>query len=177
MAAMQQGIALVPEDRHGQGLVLGWDVTTNSTLTVLPTMTTGGLIRRRRERKLAQSYVDQLAIKCSDLAQKLSSLSGGNQQKVVLAKWLATKPLLLILDEPTRGVDIGTKAEVHRLISDLAEKGLAILMISSELPEVIGVSDRILVLHEGRMAGEFSRREATQEALMAAATGSVRHDG
>jgi rhamnose transport system ATP-binding protein len=105
--------------------------------------------------------------------QAVRQLSGGNQQKVVLAKWLATKPQVLILDEPTRGIDVGTKAEVHRLISQLAAQGLAILMISSELPEVLGMSDRILVMREGRLTGEFSRDEATQEVIIAAATGST----
>jgi rhamnose transport system ATP-binding protein len=174
--AMAHGIALVPEDRHGQGLVLDWDIATNTSLSTLGAVSSRGLISRRRERALAQGYVDQLAVKCSGVAQSLRNLSGGNQQKVVLAKWLATQPRVLILDEPTRGVDIGTKAEVHRLISDLAKEGLAIVMISSELPEVIGISDRIVVLHEGRVTAQFDRGEATQEALMAAATGQVHHD-
>jgi rhamnose transport system ATP-binding protein len=174
--AMRHGIAYLPEDRHGQGLVLDWNVASNTTLAVLRSLTTHGLLRRSREKRLAEGYVKDLAVKCQTVAQKVLNLSGGNQQKIVLAKWLATKPAVLILDEPTRGVDIGTKAEVHRLISGLAQRGIAILMISSELPEIIGMSDRVLVLHEGRVSGEFVRVELDQETLMAAATGQVTHD-
>jgi rhamnose transport system ATP-binding protein len=174
--AMRHGIAYLPEDRHGQGLVLDWNVTTNTTLAVLRSVTPHGLIKRGKEKRLAEGYVKDLAVRCQSVAQKVLNLSGGNQQKVVLAKWLATNPAVLILDEPTRGVDIGTKAEVHRLISGLAQRGMAILMISSELPEIIGMSDRVIVLHEGRVTGEFLRAEADQETLMAAATGQVTSD-
>ena len=169
--AMRHGIAYVPEDRHEQGVVLDWSIGRNSTLAILSRIVRWGLIRRRTETELVNTYINNFSVKCSSSAQQVSTLSGGNQQKVVLAKWLATEPRILILDEPTRGVDIGTKADVHRLISGLAAEGLAIVLISSELPEIIGMSDRILVLHEGRVAGEFTRADANQEALMTAATG------
>src|SRR5438477_297946 len=119
-------------------------------------------------------YARQLQVRASGLDQQVKALSGGNQQKVVLAKWLATDPAVLILDEPTRGIDIGAKAEVHRIISDLAARGLAIILISSELPEVLAMADRVLVMHEGRITGTFTRSEATQERVMFAATGQER---
>lgn len=172
-AAMRQGIALVPEDRHEQGVVLDWSIAQNITLAILARITRWGLIRRRQESNLAGKYVRDFNIKCSSSAQVIGTLSGGNQQKIVLAKWLATQPRILILDEPTRGVDIGTKADVHRLISSLAAQGIAIVLISSELPEIIGMSDRIVVLHEGRVTGEFAQHEANQQVLMTAATGQV----
>jgi rhamnose transport system ATP-binding protein len=173
--AMRHGIAYVPEERHGQGLVLDWDVTSNTSLSVLQNLTRWGLVRRRRERELAARYADEFQLKCSGLSQQVRTLSGGNQQKIVLAKWLATSPKVLILDEPTKGVDIQTKAEVHRLISRLAQDGLAIVLISSELPEIRGMADRILVLHEGRVTGEYARHEADEEQLMTAATGQAKH--
>jgi len=169
--AMRNGIAYVPEDRIEQGVILDWSVGRNSTLAILSRIVRWGLIRRRAEAELANSYIRKFNIKCSSSAQQITTLSGGNQQKVVLGKWLATEPRILILDEPTRGVDIGTKADVHRLISGLAAEGLAIVLISSELPEIVGMSDRVVVLHEGRMTGEFTRADANQEALMNAATG------
>ncbi len=129
------------------------------------------LIDRRREKKIAQAYADQLQVKAAGLHAPATSLSGGNQQKVVLGKWLATEPKVLILDEPTRGIDIGTKAEVHRIVSHLATQGMAIILISSELPEVLAMSDRVLVMHEGRVTGVFHRSEANQENVMFAATG------
>jgi rhamnose transport system ATP-binding protein len=128
-------------------------------------------MNRRREREVAEEFTTRLRVKATSLELPAGSLSGGNQQKVVIAKWLATDPQILILDEPTRGIDIGTKAEVHRIISGLAAQGLAILLISSELPEVLAMSDRVLVMHEGRLTGEFARDEASQEAIMRAATG------
>jgi rhamnose transport system ATP-binding protein len=150
-------------------------ITHNVTLPILQTLSTAGWIRTREESTIAHEQGQRLQLRgASSYMQAVRQLSGGNQQKVVLAKWLATKPQVLILDEPTRGIDVGTKAEVHRLISQLAGQGLAILMISSELPEVLGMSDRILVMREGRLTGEFSRAEATQEGIMAAATGSTR---
>jgi rhamnose transport system ATP-binding protein len=132
------------------------------------------LINRNRERQIARAYAEQLQVKAAGLQAPATSLSGGNQQKVVLGKWLATEPKVLILDEPTRGIDIGTKAEVHRIISHLATRGMAIILISSELPEVLAMADRVLVMHEGRMTGEFNRAEANQEDVMFAATGQVR---
>ena len=170
-AAMRAGLAFVPEDRQHQGLVLEMAIEDNATLPFLRRLTRFGLINRRREREVAQDFTRRLQVKAAGLQLPVRSLSGGNQQKVVIAKWLATEPQILILDEPTRGIDIGTKAEVHRIVSGLAAQGLAILLISSELPEVLAMSDRILVMHEGRLTGEFSRDEADQEAIMRAATG------
>jgi rhamnose transport system ATP-binding protein len=132
-----------------------------------------GLIRRSAERRLASEWAARLQLKFGRFANPVATLSGGNQQKVVLAKWLARRPRLLIIDEPTRGIDIGTKAEVHRLLGELVEQGIAVLMISSELPEVLGVADRILVLHEGRLSGEFNREDADEESIMRAAAGQV----
>ena len=125
------------------------------------------------ERKAAYDAARQMEVRANNIWQLARELSGGNQQKVVLAKWLSTKPRILILDEPTRGIDVGTKAAVHALMSKLASEGMAILMISSELPEILGMSDRILVMHEGQMTGQFSRHEATQEKIISAATQSV----
>ncbi len=171
--AIAAGIGLVPEDRRKQGLVMDLSVARNLTLTLRHTLSRWGLIRGGDERREAAEWSGRLHVKAGDQDLPVSTLSGGNQQKVVLAKWLATKPRLLIVDEPTRGIDIGTKAEVHRLLSDLANTGIAILMISSELPEVVGMADRVLVMREGRMTGELTREEATPEAVMHAATGSL----
>jgi rhamnose transport system ATP-binding protein len=169
--AMKAGLAFVPEDRQHQGLVLEMAIADNATLPFLRRLTRFGLVQRRREREVARTFTERLQVRAAGLAQPVGSLSGGNQQKVVLAKWLATDPKVLILDEPTRGIDIGTKAEVHRIVSGLAAQGMAILLISSELPEVLAMADRVLVMHEGRVTGEFSRDEADQERIMRAATG------
>jgi rhamnose transport system ATP-binding protein len=168
--AMRHGLALVPEDRQRHGLVLPMDITDNVTLPILTRFVRRGWLSARGARKAAYEAATQMEVKASTVWQKARELSGGNQQKLVLAKWLSTKPRILILDEPTRGIDIGTKAAVHKLMSDLAAQGLAILMISSELPEVLGMSDRILVMREGRVTGLFNRDEATQEKIMRAAT-------
>jgi rhamnose transport system ATP-binding protein len=166
------GIAYVPEDRGTQGLVRPMTVRENFSLAALGKVAFGGFIDRASERKLANDGVRRFAVKASSLEQLAGKLSGGNQQKIVLGKWLANQPRLLILDEPTRGIDVGAKAEIHRLMGELASQGLAVLMISSELPEVLGMSDRILVMREGRMVAEFSREQATQEAVGAAMMGS-----
>ncbi len=172
--AMRHGIAYVPEDRYQHGLVRQFPIASNVTLPIWRSIANWlGIIDKRRERIIATDYFQRLQIRATGIQQLVQSLSGGNQQKVVIAKWLATKPRVLILDEPTRGVDIGAKAEVHRLISQLASEGMAIIMISSELPEVLAMSDRILVMHEGRVTGEFDRKEADQERVMFAATGQV----
>lgn len=171
-AAIAAGIGFVPEDRRKQGLVMGLSVGRNTTLTLRDRFRTAGLINGRAERAAAREWTSKLQVKAASLDQPVSTLSGGNQQKVVLAKWLATEPVLLIIDEPTRGIDVGTKSEVHRLISELAGEGLAILMISSELPEVLGMADRVLVMHEGRISAELDRSEASAEAVMHAATAS-----
>jgi rhamnose transport system ATP-binding protein len=171
-AAMALGIGYVPEDRKEHGLVLAMSIADNITLPVISTFARGGWLDTKRERAAAVDGSKQLEVKMASVEQQASQLSGGNQQKVVLAKWLLTHPRVLILDEPTRGIDVGTKAAVHALMSSLAAQGMAILMISSELPEILGMSDRILVMREGRLTGQFSRAEATQEQLMAAATSS-----
>jgi rhamnose transport system ATP-binding protein len=132
-----------------------------------------GLIRRSRERELATEWAGKLQLKFGRMSNPVSMLSGGNQQKVVLAKWLARRPSLLIVDEPTRGIDVGTKAEVHRLLDELVSEGVAVLMISSELPEVVGMADRVLVLREGRLVAELSRAQADEDAIMRAATGQL----
>jgi rhamnose transport system ATP-binding protein len=168
--ALAHGLALVPEDRQHHGLVLPLDIAENVTLPVLSRFTKRGWLMMQAAHQAGHEAATRLEVKATSVWQKVRELSGGNQQKVVLAKWLATNPRILILDEPTRGIDIGTKAAVHRLMGELAVAGMAILMISSELPEVLGMSDRILVMHEGRVTGEFSRAEATQEKIMLAAT-------
>jgi rhamnose transport system ATP-binding protein len=172
-AAMAAGIAFVPEDRRQQGLVMDLGIDHNVALASLNRLSKGGLIFRAAERRLALTWAERLQLKFGRLRDNVSTLSGGNQQKVVLGKWLARSPSLLIIDEPTRGIDVGTKAEVHRIIDQLAAQGLAVLMISSELPEVLGVADRILVIHEGRLTGEFARADATEDKIMRAATGQV----
>jgi len=170
-SAMAAGIGFVPEDRRQQGLVMDMSVQQNVALASLRNLERGGLIRASAERAMASDWAARLKIKYGRLTDPVSMLSGGNQQKVVLAKWLGRKPSLLIVDEPTRGIDVGTKAEVHHLLTDLARSGVGILMISSELPEVLGVSDRILVMREGSLVAEFSHAAASEEALMSAAMG------
>jgi rhamnose transport system ATP-binding protein len=170
-AAMSAGIGLVPEDRRQQGLVMDFSIERNIALASLGGLRRGGLIFRGAERRFARDWAIRLQLKYGKLTNPVWTLSGGNQQKAVLAKWLARDPTLLIVDEPTRGIDVGTKAEVHRLLSELASRGVAVLMISSELPEVLGMADRIVVLFEGTVAREFTRAEADEQAIMRAATG------
>jgi rhamnose transport system ATP-binding protein len=170
-AAMRYGLAYVPEDRRQQGLVMDFSIAANITLPILQKFSRLGIVDRQRERSIATDYSQQLRVRSAGIDQLVKALSGGNQQKVVIAKWLVTNPTILILDEPTRGVDIGAKAEVHRIVSDLASKGLAIILISSELPEVLAMSDRVLVMHEGHLTAMFDRAEANQEKVMFAATG------
>ncbi|HEY6889640.1 MAG TPA: sugar ABC transporter ATP-binding protein [Solirubrobacter sp.] len=172
-AAMKAGIGLVPEDRRQQGLVMELSIERNIGLTRLQQLRNSlGIIGAGSEARLAADWATKLQLKFHKLADPVGFLSGGNQQKVVLGKWLATGPRVLIIDEPTRGIDVGTKAEVHRLMSELAGEGLAVLMISSELPEVLGMADRVLVMHEGRIARELSREEADEESVVRAATGA-----
>jgi ribose transport system ATP-binding protein len=169
--AIKHGIGLVTEDRKQQGLVLGMAVRENTTLANLDLLATLGFIKRKEEREVAEKYRKDLSIKTPTIEQTVQNLSGGNQQKVVLAKWLFTGSKVLIFDEPTRGIDVGAKSEIYKLMNELAARGVAIIMISSELPEILGMSDRILVMHEGRIAGELSRAEADQESIMHLATG------
>jgi rhamnose transport system ATP-binding protein len=170
-AAIAAGLALVPEDRRLQGLVMALSVERNATLARRWRLSHFGLLRRSAERREAATWTRLLQVKAGRLSDPVSTLSGGNQQKVVLAKWLATEPRVLLVDEPTRGIDVGTKAEVHHLLSRLAVDGVAVLMVSSELPEVLGMADRVLVMHEGRLVAELPRDEATEESVMFAATG------
>jgi ribose transport system ATP-binding protein len=165
--AIREGIFLVPEDRRSQGLVLPASVKENVSLASLDRLSTAlGLIARRREAALAAEMCERLAIRTPSAEQTVGLLSGGNQQKVVLAKWLARTPRLLILDEPTRGVDVGAKTEIYALIDKLAAQGVAVLMISSDLEEILGMSDRVLVMHEGTLAGELARDELSEESVM-----------
>ncbi|MEV8441401.1 sugar ABC transporter ATP-binding protein [Actinosynnema sp. NPDC051121] len=172
-AAIDRGVALVPEDRREQGLVLELSIERNASLARLREVSPGWITRRGRERALAGEWGRRLSLKAGRLSDPAATLSGGNQQKVVLGKWLATEPSVLIVDEPTRGIDVGTKVEVHALLSELAADGLAVLLISSELPEVLGMADRVLVVHEGRITAELAADEATEEAVMRAATGGA----
>ena len=171
--AVNAGLSLVPEDRSNQGLVLGLAVQENIVLPTLDNHARAGWVNRPALRRTSQEYVDRLNIRTPSLQQKATYLSGGNQQKVVVAKWLASNPKVLILDEPTRGIDVGAKAEVHALMSQLAQTGIGIIMISSELPEILGMSDRILVMSEGRVAAILDREEATQEVIMTYASGEA----
>jgi rhamnose transport system ATP-binding protein len=173
LAAMRAGLGFVPEDRRQQGLVMDLSIKRNATMTRTGSLARFGLIRGAAESRLAREWATRLQLKFHRLDDPAGFLSGGNQQKVVLAKWLATEPKVLIVDEPTRGIDVGTKAEVHRLMSELAGRGVAVLMISSELPEVLGVADRVLVMHEGLLVEELSRAEADEERVIRAATGQT----
>jgi rhamnose transport system ATP-binding protein len=165
--AIHHGIAYLPEDRRRHGIVMEMPIASNISLA----SSSGGLINRRGERVLAQRFIGQLRIKAESVDSAADTLSGGNQQKVALARWLATDPAVLILDEPTQGVDVGSKQEIHALMADLAQRGLAILMISSDMREVLGMSDRILIMHAGRIRGELSRQEATPQKILSLALG------
>ncbi|UQZ35733.1 xylose ABC transporter ATP-binding protein [Paenibacillus sp. PK3_47] len=169
--AIKAGLALVSEDRKRQGLVMGMDVKRNTTLAALGKVSRMGVINENEEIKYSSRYAQDLRTKTASLETPVGTLSGGNQQKVVIGKWLMTNPTILIMDEPTRGIDVGAKYEIYNLMNQLVEQGVAIIMISSELPEVLGMSDRILVMSEGQLVREFDYREATQENIMLAATG------
>jgi ABC-type sugar transport system ATPase subunit/ribose/xylose/arabinose/galactoside ABC-type transport system permease subunit len=180
--AMRNGLAYVSEDRIGQSLVMDFSIVENASLTILDRIKRAGLVSRQKALDLVGPLLDTMRLRFDNYDQPVSTLSGGNQQKVVLAKWLATNPRILILDEPTQGVDVNTKADVHAMISDLAARGLGIILISSELPELIGMCDRIIVLREGHLAAQFTRGDADPENIIRAATGTVprtdiaRHD-
>ncbi|MGB9856890.1 MAG: sugar ABC transporter ATP-binding protein [Dictyoglomaceae bacterium] len=164
--AVRYKIGLVPEDRKLQGLILDMAVHENISLPSLRYLFPNGILRRKLEYNLAEYFVQKLQIKTPSISQKVVNLSGGNQQKVVLSKWLALKPKILILDEPTRGIDVGAKAEIHKLIGEMAQDGIGIILISSELPEILALSDRIIVISKGRITAEISKEEATQERIM-----------
>lgn len=167
--AIKAGLALAPEDRKSAGLVLGMSIAKNITLACLDRVSRAGLLSPTEESRVSRRFVKQFNIRCASTDQQVGNLSGGNQQKVVLSKWLATEPRVLMLDEPTRGIDVGAKQEVYRLLRELAAKGMGLLVVSSEAPELIALCDRILVMCEGRMAGEFSQREADEPKLLRAA--------
>jgi len=169
--AIELGIACVPEDRRRHGVILDMSVAANTTLAILDKIAVLGMVDRSRERRIAQDFVARMATKTPSVQTPVGNLSGGNQQKVALSRWLATEPKVLILDEPTQGVDVGAKSEIHKLMSELAGRGLAIIMISSELPEILGMSDRIAVMHGGRIVGELDRAVATQEKVLEMALG------
>ncbi len=171
--AIKLGLAYVPEDRQLHGLIPAMPITSNISLPMLFKYARHGWLQDKTERKSAYDAALQMEVRANNMWQLARELSGGNQQKIVLSKWLSTKPRILILDEPTRGIDVGTKAAVHALMSKLASEGMAILMISSELPEILGMSDRVIVMREGHMTGHFSRAEATQEKIISAATQAV----
>jgi len=169
--AIQAGIGYLPEDRRQHGVIMTMPISMNTSLAMLKTVSSFGLIDHVRERRLADRYIRQLRIKTPSVHAAVQTLSGGNQQKVALARWLSIHPSIVILDEPTQGVDVGSKAEIHRLIVDLAKQGMAIIMISSELPELLGMSDRIAVMHAGTIAGVLSRQDAIQENILSLALG------
>jgi ABC-type sugar transport system ATPase subunit len=165
-AAMQSGIGLVPEDRKRQGCIVGMPCRANISLALLDRLRKAGLLDRKQEKQVATQYFEQLRVKAASLEAPVNSLSGGNQQKIVLAKWLARGGKLLIVDEPTRGVDVSAKAAIHALIDNLARQGLAVMLISSELPELLNLSTRILVMRRGRLVGGLSREQASQEVVL-----------
>ena len=169
--AMRERIAYVPEDRQTEGVILEMSIEKNITLPQIGELGRFGLLNRKREAALCREYGSMMEIKAAGWHVDADTLSGGNQQKVVLAKWLSTEPEILILDEPTKGIDVATKAAVHKFVSQLAAEGLAVIMVSSELPEIIGMSDRIIVMHEGEITAEFSRDEADSDGIIRAATG------
>ncbi len=175
--AIRRGIAYVPEDRRHHGVILDLPISQNISLASLDRLSQRGALDFRRERELALKYVERFAVKTPAIFAPAGTLSGGNQQKVALSRWLATDPRVLILDEPTQGIDVGAKAEIHALMGDLVAQGMAILMISSELPEVLGMSDRIVVMHAGAVSGVLDRAEATQQKILALALGHEPESG
>ena len=173
MDAIQAGLALVPEDRKQQGVILEMSVRRNTSLPSLLREASAGFLNRRRESEIAVEMTKQLNVKTPDLGQFLQYLSGGNQQKVALSKWLAMEPKVLLLDEPTRGIDIGAKQEIYRLMEELAGRGVTILFVSSEMEEVLRMSDRTLVMCQGKITGELQREELSEESVMRLATGAA----
>ena len=169
--AIKHGIGFLTEDRKDEGLILDFSIKDNMTLPSTRDFVKNGIFDNKTSNIFVQRLIDRLRIKSGYPDKEVGTLSGGNQQKVVLAKWIGIAPKVLILDEPTRGVDVGAKREIYQLMNELAERGVPIIMVSSDLPEVIGVSDRIMVMHEGRISGELTRQEATQEKVMQLATG------
>jgi D-xylose transport system ATP-binding protein len=173
--AIESGIALLTEDRKALGLFLDKSISFNTTISSLETISSKvlGIINNQQERKIVKEYVDQLGVKTPSIDTIIGTLSGGNQQKVILGKWLNSRPEVFILDEPTRGIDIGAKVEIYKLLNELVQQGVTVIMISSELPEVLGMCDRVLVMCEGEIVSNFARDDAKKEAIMAYATGSA----
>ena len=171
--ATAHGLALVPEDRKKEGLALRLSVLANMTLVKLPKISRLGFINKKQQSALADSYIESIRVKTPSPQQLAGNLSGGNQQKVVIAKWLLEEPDILILDEPTRGIDVGSKAEIYGIICDLAQKGVCVIVVSSEMNEILGICDRIVTVFEGKITAEFPREEATDKAILAAALGGV----
>ncbi|MFJ7683064.1 sugar ABC transporter ATP-binding protein [Peribacillus butanolivorans] len=169
--AVRYGLAFITENRKEEGLILDFSVRENIGLPNLKSFAPSGLVKTEDEKKFAEMMIKRLHVKTSSTETIIGNLSGGNQQKVVIAKWIGTSPKVLIMDEPTRGIDVGAKREIYELMNELTERGIAIIMVSSELPEIVGMSDRILVVHEGKIAGELKKQEVTQEKIMALATG------
>jgi len=175
--AMRHGIALVPEDRQLQGAILTMNIRENMTLPIITNLARHRILRRGAENEITERYGDMLQIKSAGWEAPVNSLSGGNQQKVVIAKWLATNPRVLVLDEPTKGIDVGTKVAVHKFISELAARNIAVILVSSELPEILGMSDTVIVMHEGRITARISRADASPEKVMLAATATTAGHG
>jgi rhamnose transport system ATP-binding protein len=171
--AVNAGIVYVPEERQRQGVVLALPVFENMTLPSLGRITRRGFLDLAREFDLARKYAERLDLRAASLSQEVGTLSGGNQQKVVIGKWLATEPRVIILDEPTKGIDVGSKAAVHAFMGELVAQGLAVIMVSSELPEILGMADRVMVMRDGRIASRFDRAGMSAETLVAAATGNL----
>lgn len=169
--AIEQGIGFITEDRKDEGLVLDFSIRDNVVLPSLKSFAPKGIIKDKNEQTFVEMLVKRLTVKTESINSQVGSLSGGNQQKVVIAKWVGIGPKVLIMDEPTRGVDVGAKREIYQLMNELTDRGVAIIMVSSELPEILGMSDRILVVHEGKISGELTKAEATQENIMTLATG------
>lgn len=169
--AIRAGLAFITEDRKDKGLVISASIRDNIALTNMKSVSNSGVVNKRKEKLLVSELIQKLHVRTSGMNLEVRRLSGGNQQKVVIAKWIGIEPKVLILDEPTRGVDIGAKKEIYSIMNELSERGVAIIMISSELPEVLGISDRVLVIHEGRITGNIKQKDATQENIMMAATG------
>ncbi|MBZ0286747.1 MAG: ATP-binding cassette domain-containing protein, partial [Anaerolineae bacterium] len=169
--AIRHGVGYLPEDRKAAGLFLEMSICLNVEAAVIPEVSSNGLLAPAKEKALAEGYVRQLAISTPGIEQEVRRLSGGNQQKTLLAKWLSIKPRILIADEPTRGIDVGAKKEIHFLLRKLAENGVCVIIISSELPEILGMSDRILVMHEGSIVAEYTADNATEEKIIRSASG------
>ena len=164
--AIKKGIALCPEDRKDQGIVPYRSIEENISISILSKLSRFGFLNRRREAEIAENGIREFNVKTPDRFKKIGELSGGNQQKVILARWLAASPKVLILDDPTKGIDVGAKQEIYQMACNLAKRGMAVILISSELPEVLGLSDRIVVMCQGHIAGELSGEEATDEKVL-----------